>query len=1785
MQKHDTLGLTPRTTEVDTSRFDKSLSKDIQDYHVSDTTWSHCRNAINNSISGDLGSIGNEPSNLFCASAPYTVVGMIYLFDDKWIVFSTNREYDAQSGVFVSEIGLFDKLTCCYISVFRDVNNSCLNLSQAHLIKGVSTVSNDCSYHIFWDDGFNPTRTLNLGIPATWPNCKSNPTWDCTINVWPTNDINNYSLPYTTHTNTPSGCSNDCDFQTPDLPLTLNCDELRLARLVTPPCIKVTKSKFSGTLENGQYAIAIAYSNDGIKCSDYYLSNIVSIYDHRNVSGSIDITISNIDNDNYNEFELAVLYMTNFQTRAKTIGHYSTKHTHITLDAIDNALPNVPIHWIPLNNPVYEKTDYMTTVNDYLLRIAPTTKLDFNYQPFANRIVTKWQSVEYPSTYYVNGGVNNGYMRDEVYTFFIRWVYNTGDRSMSYIIPGRPPQAGELVQNTTEVINADGPLQAEWFVKNTAFTTSTLSVPQSDGGTIIAEGYMGYYESSEYFDATHSERWNTTASCNSWLKDIITKNSNKNCLDLTNSPYNLPGVLPTDYNLCGKPIRLHRIPDETTGSGPLDAIKPYNSTNNTIRIIGVKFENILPPIDNHGNVLTNVVGYEILRGTRDGNRTIIAKGIINNLGVYDKYVNGANVGHFAYPNYPYNDVSRNPFLTTDNFARLHPCYQLPSALSGFISAPFAGQDTVQTNSPAYGNLHDTFSKQFFTFHSPETTFQKPYLSAKELKLYSIASGNSLRQINQVELHPKYKLISDFATIFARLISIAHVAHKIEGDITMQSGKNIIGNLGANDLITGPIAGADTALYGIASLAEFTAFLMPIFAPGFTLAVTALTGITATDVALGTEAISLAANTSILVGGGGYYETPTYHILPSEFGRLPLVMRHNVFIPFFTYYMTEAVDEYIRLFRNMVSYRNYAAKFVSHGYYDKYDNVFVKHRYDLEDSVYCGNGMINFKNIHVNNKYRTDKVLIKTTSNIPNISSIVDKSRWNLTDMQSSILPSALNNIEKAILGEPNIKYRCGTDYTNVWGKSLSRPISSYYAAMKQEMRNLYGQLENIKQVLIGCIQPVNNLQLCQPVVSDILFGGDIYINRYAEKDVFFYFYNWPATMPDGTEWDYRYSIMGLYPRYWINSQQNISFDDLSMSLQLDTGSGSWWSQTSTVLGFLWQSSLLGSLVSSIFPSSGSSSAFSNFLNNNDASTYLVNHNLDGCPCNTIVQLSVKNGLFYLYEGSIRDFWVESEINLAQRDYGDRDSEQCYIPYRQENMDILFQDSIIKYGDYFKYDFSLSISKFTTNNASWGHVQPELYSPFFADKCYTYLKNTIIYSLPRTEAGHIYNWYSFLPNNFKSFERQILSIKELNKTGSLILFKNAPPKMFTGTDVLKTNSDVKITLGDGGLFNQSPQNLVNVEAAYEYGSCQNINSVINTPYGVYWVSADQDKVFVINNGIQELSNLGMRWWFSTFTYFRILQDFPDYDVLDNQVLGVGIISTYDNTNGLIYFCKKDKKLIDNIPNQYTYNYLGGGTFSFVDKQTNVVTITTVNDTNFFEDCSWTISYDPKANAFISFHDWKPNWAIGSQDTFCTIDDKSFWTHNVRCDSYCNFYNKQYPFEIEFIINSKINVATIRNVEYYMEVYKYDKDNCYDRFHKLDFNFDKMIISNTEQNSGLLNLNLHNKANPFMNLNYPQYLSTFVNVLYSKEENRYRVNQFCDLIKDRGEFSGVETQMWNTEENGYVKTINNSAINYSKPATQRKKFRHYKHYVWLSKDNCFDKKMIVNLAFTKRLSTNR
>ena len=97
------------TSQVETDLFTKGMIKDMNASFQGSQNWSHARNAINNSVSGDVGVIGNEPANLKCIDICYTIIGTIHLYGDKWVIFSTDDTS--------SEIGLFDDSQCEYEAI------------------------------------------------------------------------------------------------------------------------------------------------------------------------------------------------------------------------------------------------------------------------------------------------------------------------------------------------------------------------------------------------------------------------------------------------------------------------------------------------------------------------------------------------------------------------------------------------------------------------------------------------------------------------------------------------------------------------------------------------------------------------------------------------------------------------------------------------------------------------------------------------------------------------------------------------------------------------------------------------------------------------------------------------------------------------------------------------------------------------------------------------------------------------------------------------------------------------------------------------------------------------------------------------------------------------------------------------------------------------------------------------------------------------------------------------------------------------------------------------------------------------------------------------------------------------------------------------------------------------------------------------------------------------------------------------------------------------------------
>ena len=218
-----------------------------------------------------------------------------------------------------------------------------------------------------------------------------------------------------------------------------------------------------------------------------------------------------------------------------------------------------------------------------------------------------------------------------------------------------------------------------------------------------------------------------------------------------------------------------------------------------------------------------------------------------------------------------------------------------------------------------------------------------------------------------------------------------------------------------------------------------------------------------------------------------------------------------------------------------------------------------------------------------------------------------------------------------------------------------------------------------------------------------------------------------------------------------------------------------------------------------------------------------------------------------------------------------------------------------------------------------------------------------------------------------------------------------------------------------------------------------------------------------------------------------------------------------------------------------------------------------------------------NSF-SYASTLPNYNVGG-----------FWRHNVRCDSFVNYYGKSYPWEIDLISNTGQSVNTVRSFEYQLESYVYKGDPQYnmcggDKWEDPNANFDSAIVYNNDQTSGLLVLNMQPDNDPWGELTYPIIGTNNINILVSKVEHKFRFNQFWDITNNRGESplpSGitVEQSIFNTDCNGYIRPLNTINLNYQKDPTQRKKFRHYSNQLILRKNISGNRKMLLRLNNTK------
>ena len=615
------------------------------------------------------------------------------------------------------------------------------------------------------------------------------------------------------------------------------CPKFEIFPEFCQPEIYPTSVESGGRLKAGNYSFAIAYcEQDGQEITDYIdLSNPIPIFERKiteqteyETSKSIKVRIEH-KTANFEFFNLIVAENVNETTNYHLVGTYRVNRNRTDEIIYTGDYKSTFSSIFPLvRTPHYTAASIIEKQNDILMLAGLTETPKYNFQLIANEVKLLWETVEMPADGkwdYSNPEVAyffRTYQRDEVYPFGIKFKLKNGKYTDVFHIPGRSKIDNLTDPNSdTYLLNVDE--QDVFSIENDCLS-GEVKLPKwkvYNTGKKIANSNNGI-PAAEYVE--------TQFSC-----AILPKENGEFAYWESTEKY--PCVPEVWGPLADQPIRFHKFPDSniTHIHDGQDLIGDSINTNNSqskIYPIGVKIDNtifnnilneidsitgehkytVYDPLQNKNIPVADLIcGFELVRGNRVNNKSVIAKGLVYDVGKIEQRRRGDDydsVGDveksYYFSNYPFNDLHSDPYLANssawyDKGSRSGR----PNSDSRYIVDPFN-----------YQIVGDSRYQNRFTFYSPDTTFQYPKVGT-ELKLETIEYGRVLGHFVPVEEHPQYKFRN------------AAITDTIVATLALAASYLLSNNVAIAAAVTGGVTNTNTINSNIANQIAQTQILIDI----------------------------------------------------------------------------------------------------------------------------------------------------------------------------------------------------------------------------------------------------------------------------------------------------------------------------------------------------------------------------------------------------------------------------------------------------------------------------------------------------------------------------------------------------------------------------------------------------------------------------------------------------------------------------------------------------------------------------------------------------------------------------------------------------------------------------------------------------------------------------------------------------------------------------------------------------------------------------------------------
>ena len=1421
----------------------------------------------------------NEPGNELCLNFPqsFHLIGEHFIPEqNKHVFFLTNPETGA------SQIGYMDNNDCVY---HMYVEGACLNFNVNNPIhKAVHKITN-CSTEVYWTDGLNPRRYI---------------------------DLNN--KPYiTTFTD-----GVICD---PVVTEILDCNKLSVQPNFSIPELSVIDIVNGGDLTAGTYQFAIQYANaQGSGYTSYYsvtnptpIANpqLTTIDFNYQVGRSIVLNIKDLDITGYFQYyNLAVIKTINDISSVQLVGTYFIDGVtrQITYTGQDVTAIPLAIADIFEKYPYYEIAQDLTAVRDILVWDNLTSIDRINYQQIASGITLQWETYKIPSTENYSDPLNatnlRSYLRDEVYAFEIVFLLRNGKQTDGFHIPGRAKTSTDefpYIYQTGPNANADyigdGTPQEYWKIYNTGSVIGDIGGPNIGNATPYKYGNFAYWESAELYP------------CNTAVWG-----------DLANTP-----------------IRHHKFPDVLVSPIFQNPDPTYNPNgtyapvmqDDAVFPIGVKLNvQQVAQLINSSNLpqeqKDSIVGFKIVRGDRATNRSIVAKGILRNVGKYER-----EGTEYYYPNYPYNDLAKDPFILEQNNAYNAECGSFK------INVSLAG--TIQ-----YTNCN---SGELLVINMP--------LSMTELCSLTVPF-----------------VISGTATVTDITATSYTLSAYRDGTLTFTTFKytipggseNIITvSVGTNQVVDSssvPSRTGGSTKYGIIENNSLNVKCYPNELNGFNGSfldpnISKYRQVfNSPETSFGQPTLGniLKLESAIYGAGRAHFvqvkKNATYKLISKQAQVEALNSSYAIAIVTNTFDATAmftAYQAYLQIYINGITRRNFAYSFNSVAQYDYsapiQNNVGKKQR-ELDLYQYLIPGVQNVGDNHnINNFQRESSVYLKTketTTYLPfpnqtpsllsgGNSLITDTSRFTISQKNNCGAPEMQEDIN----------------------------VVSYYGSIKNINISQWGQMYSYNTIDTGFQRIFATHTTDQP---EIVFGGYTYISRFAFKTKLPFFIDNRVGSPDDS--DIFYDEIGnvAYPQYWHSARSILSNYYAGKTLMKN----------------------IISIKAHNFDCPNDQTVLVN------TTTTTTSTSSTASPSGTTTASSTSayyNGKFYLFAYGIPSFYVESSINVDLRQ-AFNNLEGDFYPHVSTGIpDNWLQQSVVPIQFDNTYHYNVTYSRQNKDTNYFSHLPVD----WNGNQCYTTFPFRAIYSDPQESYtdNRVNSWLNYSPISYFDFPQNyggLTSLDGIQNKAVLARFENKS-LLYNTMLTVQTSNPQAAYLGNDTLFKSAPP-IDFADTDLGYVGCQN-KMLLKIPQGQITVDAKRGQIFLITaNQAQDLSAFGsgMNRFFTDHLAFEILRFYPTANI-DNHFNGLGLHGVYDSKYDRIMISKLDYipqptkvnviKYDETLQKFYVEHILGGDT---------LIEYIALTNREYFCNKSWTLSFNMNTKSWISFHSYIPNFYIAENNFF-------------------------------------------------------------------------------------------------------------------------------------------------------------------------------------------------------------